>query len=502
MKTIITSQRYVDYDDNNSSNMRMLYSSSIRRYSYVNCNYAIPILLLLLSLSLFHIFVVVGYAMIQTNNRYYHSSATTATTLINLMNDKNDKKIQRHGTIAPHMNRKFSLISSLSSSNNNNKNNNKDDNINKGFNILGIASSIIPQGPIVTVVSESWKMIWKTMMIELAPQSNNGTYIRPKYTFNNYIKSNTNHNNNEQLQQQKLSSSSDSNNKITHYPDEPGRYHIYTGNTCPWCHRVVLTMKLMNYNIPQQIGWTILDDNPKLATRGGWIFNKQQPDYNFGDCSDLYTLYHKLVPNYNGRCTLPLLIDIKTKTIISNESSDIVRMLHQIRLGSTDNRINLLPNNIDINIINETNEWIYQLINNGVYRCGFATTQLSFNNACEDVLYGFNKCNSILKNEQYINGDVITESDIMLLPTILRYDIIYSSYFLKNSIGTIQYNYPYIHQWLCNIWNQYPTIHNTIDFNDARQSYYKQLFPLNPSGIIPYGIITPESIGLISTSTK
>ena len=176
----------------------------------------------------------------------------------------------------------------------------------------------------------------------------------------------------------------------------------------------------------QQIGITVLEDNPVKASRGGWIFSATQPD-PLGN-RDLRQLYDQLSPGYQGRCTAPLLVDKKTRKIVSNESSDIVRMLNEVSLGKKEKTLNLYPGGLEKEI-DDTNEWVYQQLNNGVYRCGFSTLQSAYDRASVDVQKGLERCESILQKQDYLCGDSFTEADLRLLPTVLRFDGAYAPLF-------------------------------------------------------------------------
>jgi len=213
-------------------------------------------------------------------------------------------------------------------------------------------------------------------------------------------------------------------------------------------------------------------------------------------CNDLRELYDKVSNgNYKGRCTAPLLIDLKSKTIVSNESSDICKMINELSSTNEDDAaIDLRPTEL-VTTIDETNDWIYKLINNGVYRCGFSTQQKAYDAASKDVRSGLDKVNSILHTQPYLCGNVFTESDLYLLPTILRFDGAYAPLFRAGgSHLRIRSDYPIVLKWLQRCWDM-EGVQETIDLQDATTSYYKQLFPLNPSGIIPTPI-TANEIGL------
>lgn len=272
--------------------------------------------------------------------------------------------------------------------------------LDKGFNILEIASGVVPQGAIVRTAKETWKFAWQRMMAELAPQDERGSYQRPSYPFKGRIGTSA-------------------------FPDEPGRYHLYVGNPCPWCHRTKLAVNVLGFDATQ-IGLTLLEDNPVKASRGGWVFSDAQPD-PLGN-RDLRELYDQLSKGYQGRCTAPLLVDKKNRRIVSNESSDIVRMLNEVSLGGKDKPLNLYPKDL-ASQIDKTNEWVYSMLNNGVYRCGFSTTQAAYDAASSDVQKGLQRCEDILQKQKYLCGDSFTEADLRLLPTILRFDGAYAPLF-------------------------------------------------------------------------
>ncbi len=207
-------------------------------------------------------------------------------------------------------------------------------------------------------------------------------------------------------------------------------------------------------------------------------------------------LYETLSPGYKGRCTAPLLVDLKAKKIVSNESSDIVRMLNTVKLGRDENIdcIDLYSDEL-VAKIDETNEWVYDLLNNGVYRCGFSTQQNAYDQASADVVKGLTKANDILAESDFLCGDSFTEADLRLLPTILRYDGAYSPFFRAGGVNRRIRDYPHLLKWLQRCWDM-DGVQESIDLQDAVSSYYKQLFPLNPGGLLPTPI-TKDEIGLV-----
>jgi putative glutathione S-transferase len=339
--------------------------------------------------------------------------------------------------------------------------------IDKGFNLLELAGGVVPQGNLVKTAKEGWKFIWKRMMAELAPQDETGNYQRPSYKFQGRL-------------------------GTTEFPDEAGRYHLYLGNPCPWCHRCLLAVNLLN--LRDGISLTRLEDNPEKASRGGWIFSSTDRD-PFGN-KDLREVYDQLSPGYRGRCTAPLLVDKKSRSIVSNESSDIVRMLNSVRLGGDPGiqRFNLYPEELTQEI-DKTNEWVYDMVNNGVYRCGFATTQAAYDEASSSVREGLAKVEKQLYNRNFLLGDQFSEADLRLLPTMLRFDCAYAPLFRAGGAHLrIRSDYPEIYAWLKRCWGL-EGVSSSIDLPDACGSYYRQLFPLNPSGIMPTPV-TAASLGL------
>ena len=353
--------------------------------------------------------------------------------------------------------------------------------LDKGFNILETTSKVLPQGKLVKTAKNSWTFVWKRFMAELAPQSKSGSYERPSYKSNGSIgESNT-------------------------FPDDAGRYHLYVGNPCPWCHRAKLVVALKKFT-SDQIGMTSLVDDPVRASRGGWVFDGDSKGDEYKDplgSYDLRELYEKVSPGYKGRCTAPLLVDLKTKQIVSNESSDIVRMLNRVALPSSttanapgDATVpDLYPTELAAQI-DETNEWVYKLLNNGVYRCGFSTQQGAYDAASADVKRGLKKAEDVLSKNNYLCGDVFTEADLRLLPTILRFDGAYSPLFRAGGVNHRVRDYPHVLAWLQRCWDMEDgVVRETIDIDDAVSSYYRQLFPLNPGGLIPTAF-SEEDIGL------
>jgi putative glutathione S-transferase len=397
-------------------------ASSSRRIAAINTNRIAVAVVTVVGLMLTIVYAVTVVDAFVVPSTTTATASTTTTTTSTSSTHPSRQSLSRWPT-------KSSSSFSSSLSNKNGDNNDNNSNIDQGFNLLGVASKVVPQGNIVKTAKFFWKFIWLRFMTELAPQDKTtGDYKRPSYGFDNVIG--------------RPSSDGD-----IEFPIESGRYHIYVGNPCPWCHRVRLLVNILGLESTLD-GITVLIDNPEKASRGGWIFddneNSQSQSQQKPSFQDLRELYDYLSPGYTGRCTAPLLVDWKTKRIVSNESKDIVRMLPVLlSLKETEKdkeastvSISLDPTLISTELqtlIDERNEWIYDLVNNGVYRCGFSTTQSAYDVASQDVLKGLQRIEDILSSgSKYLSSNTeFTESDLMLLPTILRYDGKYSViYFL------------------------------------------------------------------------
>eukprot|EP00903_Cladosiphon_okamuranus_P014643 g13578.t1 len=336
------------------------------------------------------------------------------------------------------------------------------DKLNKGFGILELAGGLVPQGGLVKTARFGWKFVWLQMMRELAPQTPDGSYVRPNYGFRGWIGRGM-------------------------FPLEAGRYHIYVGNTCPWCHRAVLAVVLRG--LAPGVTFSYMDDNPDKASRGGWAFTDEKPDPVFG-VDDLREVYETCSPGFKGRCTAPVVVDKKAKKIVSNESSQIVRMLNDISTKERDG-VDLCPSSM-VKEIDAMNNFVYDKINNGVYRAGFATSQAAYEKACRDVFEGLAHCEEVLNESRFLCGDRFTEADLRLLPTAVRFDAVYATLF-KCSNKRWR-DYPALHAWLRDAY-QLPGVADTVDIDGCRRSYFSQLFPLNPGGIVPIGP-SVEDLGL------
>ncbi|KAF8065797.1 yqjG [Scenedesmus sp. PABB004] len=337
-----------------------------------------------------------------------------------------------------------------------------------GLSLLTWTSKLVPQGALVSGAKAGWRLAWETMVRELAPQDAGGGYARPGYAFDEQIGS-------------------------ARFPAESGRYHVYVGNACPWCSRVLLALAVTGLSRHVGVGW--LADVPERATRGGWIF--EAPDPVTG-AHDLWGVYDALSPGFRGRCTAPLLIDAaaRPRAAVSNESASIVRMLARLSLPGTPG-VELVPAALEAEI-DALNDQVYRSVNNGVYRCGFATTQAAYDAAAAELHGALASLDGRLGRTRFLLGDKFTEADLRLFPTIVRFDAVYAGIFRCGRRRVA--DYANLQAWMRDVWQiKVPggglQVSDAIDVDGCRRSYYSNLFPLNPSSIVPSGP-TAADLGL------
>lgn len=308
----------------------------------------------------------------------------------------------------------------------------------------------LPTSVLIVTAKWIWQTLWKTMMSQLAPNSKEGSYQRPSSQFRHRI----------------------SQEKDAIYFSEAGRYRLYVGMSCPWAHRTLIVRALKG--LENAIAVTIVVPS---VNQGGWLMTEASEN-----CLSLKQLYQLSQNNYQGRCTVPVLWDTKTKTIVNNESADIIVILNeQFNQFASNSDLNLYPEELRPEI-ELWNEKIYHHINNGVYRCGFAQTQSAYEEACRGLFKILDEIELHLQDHAYLCGEQITLADVRLFTTLIRFDLVYYSLF-KCSIKRIS-DYPNLKRYLNQI-NNLPKIQDTYDVKAIKQDYFGNLFPLNPSGIIP-----------------
>lgn len=261
---------------------------------------------------------------------------------------------------------------------------------------------------------------------------------------------------------------------------EAGRYHLYVSYACPWAHRTLIFRKLKG--LEDLISVSVVSP---LMLENGWEFSSQDPvlrDELFG-FDYLYQLYLKADPNYSGRVTVPVLWDKHQKTIVSNESAEIIRMLNTAFEGLTGATTDFYPEAFQSEI-DEINAVIYDTVNNGVYKAGFATTQEAYE---ENVLALFQTLDMLeerLTERRYLVGNRQTEADWRLFTTLVRCDPVYVGHF-KCNIRRIA-DYPALSGYLRDLY-QVPGVADTVHFDHIKQHYYRSHATINPTGVVPLG---------------
>ncbi|OAF56308.1 S-glutathionyl-(chloro)hydroquinone reductase [Pseudogymnoascus destructans] len=283
------------------------------------------------------------------------------------------------------------------------------------------------------------------------------------------------------------------------FPAEKGRYHLYVSYACPWAHRTLIVRKLKGLEdiVPfTAVHWHMGENGWRFATSE----NKDAPGENVGSdpvaSHEKYThlrqIYFQVDPNYTGRFTVPTLYDTVQHKIVSNESADIIRMFYSEFddiLPQKYKDVVLFPENLQAKI-EETNAWTYDLINNGVYKSGFATTQEAYE---KNVVALFEALDLVEKHLEsspgpFYWGDKVTEGDVRLYTTIVRFDAVYVQHF-KTNLRDIRSGYPAIHKWLRNLYWNVPAFGETTQFEHIKRHYTKSHPQINPFGITPVGPI-------------
>jgi len=210
------------------------------------------------------------------------------------------------------------------------------------------------------------------------------------------------------------------------FAPEPGRYHLYVSLACPWAHRTVIFRKLKG--LEDLIGLTVV--HPHML-ENGWEFDPDTGGDPLSGHQYLHQVYTSVVPDYTGRVTVPVLWDKKTNTIVSNESSEIIRMFNSAFNDRTGNTLDFYPGALreEIDVMNA---FIYPRINNGVYRAGFATSQTAYEEAFDTLFAALDEIEGRLAGSRYLLGDTLTEADVRLFTTLIRFDAVYHGHFKTN----------------------------------------------------------------------
>jgi glutathionyl-hydroquinone reductase len=264
-------------------------------------------------------------------------------------------------------------------------------------------------------------------------------------------------------------------NGSSRFAPEPGRYHLYVCRACPWAHRTMIGRRLMGLEQAISISYIhpIRDDR-------GWAFTADGYEDPLNGFTFLSEAYLQTEPEYSDRVTVPVLWDKQTGLIVNNESEDILRMLSTVFAPLAEHPVQLYPAK-HAEAIDALNERIYDPLNNGVYRAGFARTQAGYEAAVSDVFATLGELDGRLANSRFLFGPTPLETDIRLFTTLVRFDAVYQIHF-KCSVRKIA-EYPNLWPWLRDMY-QWPGIAETVSFDEIRNHYYGTHPMINPSGLV------------------
>ena len=261
---------------------------------------------------------------------------------------------------------------------------------------------------------------------------------------------------------------------------EPGRYHLYVSLACPWAHRTLIFRALKR--LESAISLSVVH---WLMGKEGWTFDEGPgviPDPILG-ARRLYEVYLRSDPTYTGRVSVPVLWDKERNVIVSNESSEIIRMLN-----SAFDAVGAAPGDFYPADLRETidclNARIYDTVNNGVYKAGFATTQEAYEEAVRSLFATLDTLEERLARERYLCGARLTEADWRLFTTLVRFDPVYVGHFKCNLKRLI--DYPHLWGFARELY-QYPGVSDTVNLTHIKQHYYQSHSQINPTGIVPLG---------------
>lgn len=260
------------------------------------------------------------------------------------------------------------------------------------------------------------------------------------------------------------------------FPAASGRYHLYVAMACPWAHRTLVFRRLKG--LTEHIGVTVA--HPHML-ENGWEYKPEPEPLHGYRCH--HQLYTHVKPDYTGRVTVPVLWDKQRDTIVSNESAEIIRMFNSAFDDITGNRQDYYPEDLreEIDAINAR---VYDSVNNGVYRCGFATTQQAYEKPFHELFDTLDMLEERLGSRRWLCGDHQTEADWRLFTTLLRFDAVYHGHFKCNK-RRIR-DYPALHGYLHTLL-AVPGVSETVDLEQCKQHYYYSHATINPTRVVPLG---------------
>ncbi|KAI6703074.1 hypothetical protein NL676_012210 [Syzygium grande] len=317
-----------------------------------------------------------------------------------------------------------------------------------------VASALGPQSNVVfsrcaQIPSKNSIQMARSALDEM---SDSGAFLRTASTFRNFILR----------------------DPSSQFPAESGRYHLYISYACPWASRCLAYLKIKG--LDKDISFTSVKPRWERTKESdehmGWVFPSSDTEEPGAEPDPL-----------NG-AKIPVLWDKKLKTIVNNESSEIIRMFNTEFNHMAENAaLDLYPSHLQTRI-DETNEWIYDAINNGVYKCGFARKQGPYDEAVKKLFDALDKCEEILGKQRYICGNTLSETDIRLFVTLIRFDEVYVVHFKCNK--KLLHEYPNLFNYTKDIF-QVPGMSSTVNMEHIKRHYYGSHPTINPFGIIPFG---------------
>ena len=287
---------------------------------------------------------------------------------------------------------------------------------------------------------------------DFAERNNKGSYIRATTSFRNWIGD-------------------------AGFPAEAGRYHLVVAHACPWAHRTLILRALKGLEEVISVAFVeplMLDNGWVLADGGDPVTGAQYA----------HQVYAQAAADYSGRCSVPIFWDKGAQTIVSNESSEIIRMLNTaFDHLATKSLPDLYPEDLraDIDAVNQV---VYENINNGVYRTGFATSQEAYEGSYNKLFQALDEMEARLESRRYLTGTHITEADWRLFATLVRFDAVYVGHFKCNRQRIA--DYPNLSNYLRELY-QWPGIAETVDIPRTKQHYYGSHLAINPFGVVPSG---------------
>jgi putative glutathione S-transferase len=261
---------------------------------------------------------------------------------------------------------------------------------------------------------------------------------------------------------------------------EPDRYHLYVSYACPWAHRALIVRALKG--LENVISISVVHP---LMPAESWVFGEYPgaTEDHVNHANYLYENYLKVDPDYHGLVSVPVLWDKKRQTIVNNESSEIIRMFNSAFDDYNSSEVDIYPESLreEIDAINDV---VYNNINNGVYRAGFATTQAAYDKAFDHLFNTMDELEDTLSKQRYLIGNRITEADWRLFTTLVRFDAVYYNHFKTNRKRLM--DYPNLWAYTRELY-QVPGVADTVNMDHIKYHYFASHRSINPTGIVPNG---------------